>query len=115
MSDSKSQIGFQQIGLAGILRQYRLKVPPHQREYSWTHEEVTTLLQDFAKAISEPAEYFLGTVVTVPRSAELLEIIDGQQRLATTAIFLAQVKNYLRQIEPVIANSIDSFLTDIDR
>jgi hypothetical protein len=115
MSESKSQIGFQQIGLAGILRQYRLKVPPHQREYSWTHEEVTTLLQDFAKAISEPSEYFLGTVVTVPRSAELLEIIDGQQRLATTAIFLAQVRNYLRPIEPLIADSIDGFLSDIDR
>jgi len=115
MSESKSQIGFEQIGLAGILHRYRLKVPPHQREYSWTHEEVTTLLQDFAKAISEPSKYFLGTVVTVPRSAELLEIIDGQQRLATTAIVLAQVKNYLRKIEPVIADSIDGFLTDIDR
>jgi hypothetical protein len=116
MTESASQIGFQQIGLGGILRGYRLSVPPHQREYSWTHEEVTTLLQDFAKSISQPSEYFLGTVVTVPRSAELLEIIDGQQRLATTAIFLAQVRNYLNKQEPLIAESINNgFLTDIDR
>jgi uncharacterized protein DUF262/uncharacterized protein DUF1524 len=116
MADATPQIGFQQIGLGGILRSYRLIVPPHQREYSWTHEEVTTLLQDFARAISEPSEYFLGTVVTVPRSAELLEIIDGQQRLATTAIFLAQMRNYLIAQEPLIAESINNgFLTDIDR
>ena len=41
MADSAQQIGFQQIGLGGILRGYRLTVPPHQREYSWTGEEVT--------------------------------------------------------------------------
>jgi Protein of unknown function (DUF1524)/Protein of unknown function DUF262 len=116
MAESTSQIGFQQVGLGGILKSYRLTVPAHQREYSWTQEEVTTLLQDFARAIAEPSEYFLGTVVTVPRSPELLEIIDGQQRLATTAIFLAQVRNYLAKQEPLIAESINNgFLTEIDR
>jgi hypothetical protein len=115
MTDSGSQIGFQQVGLGGILKQYRLTVPAHQREYSWTRDEVTTLLQDFARAISEPSDYFLGTVVTVPRSAELLEIIDGQQRLATTAIFFSQMRNYLRPLEPIISDSIKPFLTDIDR
>jgi Protein of unknown function DUF262/Protein of unknown function (DUF1524) len=116
MADSAQQIGFQQVGLGGILRGYRLAVPAHQREYSWTEEEVRTLLQDFAKAIAEPSEYFLGTVVTVPKSPDMLEIIDGQQRLATTAIFLAQVRNYLAKQEPLIAESINNgFLTDIDR
>ena len=116
MPNSKAQIGFQQIGLAGVLRQYRLTVPPHQREYAWTNEEVITLLQDFAKAISDPTEYFLGTIVTIPKSPELLEIVDGQQRLATTAIFLSQIRNYLKDKEPLIAESINhGFLTDIDR
>ena len=60
--------------------------------------------------------YFLGTIVTVPKSAEMLEIIDGQQRLATTAIFLAQIRNYLRELEPLISERINNgFLTDIDR
>jgi hypothetical protein len=116
MTEATSQIGFQQIGLGGMLRQYRLTVPAHQREYAWTDEEVRQLLRDFAKALSSPSEYFLGTVVTVPRSAESLEIIDGQQRLATSAIFLAQVRNYLKEREPLIAESItNGFLTDIDR
>ncbi len=49
---TEGQIGFQQIGLGGVLKQYRLLVPPNQREYSWTEQEVTTLLQDFARSIS---------------------------------------------------------------
>jgi hypothetical protein len=117
MSEAKAQIGFQQIGLGSILKQYRLRVPPNQREYSWTEREVTRLLQDFSRAIAEQErEYFLGTVVTIPRSPDLLEVVDGQQRLATTAILLAQIRNYLLSKEAIIAESItNSFLTDIDR
>jgi Protein of unknown function DUF262/Protein of unknown function (DUF1524) len=117
MTDAKGQIGFQQIGIGGMLRQYRLLVPANQREYSWTDREVTKLLQDFARAINEgEPEYFLGTIVTIPRSPELLEVVDGQQRLATVAILLSQIRNYLADKEALIAESIDhGFLTDIDR
>jgi len=117
VAETKSQIGFQQIGIAGVLKQYRLVVPPNQREYSWSEREVTTLLQDFAKAISdEDTEYFLGTLVTIPRSPDQLEVVDGQQRLATTAILLASIRDYLNDKEKLISESINNgFLTDIDR
>ena len=116
VDEAKAQIGFQQVGLGGILRQYRLVVPPHQREYRWTEDEVMTLFQDFAKVILFTTEYFLGTIVTIPRSPEVLEIIDGQQRLATTAILLSQIRTYLSPTEPLIAESItNGFLTEIDR
>lgn len=114
---AESEIGFAQLGLASVLKQNQLVVPPNQREYSWTTKEVRTLLQDFARAISESAggSYFLGTIVTIPRGTAL-EVVDGQQRLATTAIMLAAVRNYLRAREPMIAKSINSeFLTVIDR
>jgi hypothetical protein len=116
MSDIKGQIGFQQVGIGGMLKQYRLIVPPNQREYAWTEREVTKLLQDFARAISEgESEYFLGTIVTIPRSPDLLEVVDGQQRLATVAILLSQIRNFLSDKEKLISESIDGFLTDIDR
>ncbi|MBI4479079.1 MAG: DUF262 domain-containing protein [Acidobacteria bacterium] len=117
MSDVKAPIGFDEIGIGGILKQYRLKVPPNQREYAWASLEVTTLLRDFARAIGEePPEYFLGTIVTIPRSPDLLEVVDGQQRLATVAIFLAAVRDYLKEKEPLIAEDVtNGFLTQIDR
>lgn len=117
MSDAQTQIGFDQLGLGGILRGYQLVVPPNQREYAWGEREIVNLFQDFAKAIGDnETSYFLGTIVTVPRAAGTLEVIDGQQRLATTAILLAAIRDFLRDSEPVIAEDIENgFLTGIDR
>src|SRR3972149_733483 len=95
---AETEIGFAQLGLASVLKQNQLVVPPNQREYSWTVKEVRTLLQDFAKAISDgdTGSYFLGTIVTIPRVGGALEVVDGQQRLATTAIMLSSIRDYLR-------------------
>lgn len=110
---NRTLIGVSHLGLGEILRTHKLTVPPNQREYSWTTKEVTTLLQDLASAIHEGGEdYFLGTIVVVSKGANLYEIVDGQQRLATTAILLAAIRDYLRADEPVIAEGINrEFLT----
>ncbi|MDE0052760.1 MAG: DUF262 domain-containing protein [Gammaproteobacteria bacterium] len=111
-----SSFGFNQLGLASILKQHKLVVPANQRDYSWTEREVTTLLQDFARAIREgDATYFVGTIVTIRRQQDELEVVDGQQRLATTAILLATIRDYLDESEPLIAESIGAFLVTIDR
>jgi hypothetical protein len=118
MPEPNGKIEFQEIGLGGILKAFRLKVPSNQREYSWTEREVTTLFTDLAKAISNERaqDYFLGTIVTIPRAHDVLEVADGQQRLATTAILLAEIRNYLKPTEELIAESVEKeFLTDIDR
>ncbi|MGO8914709.1 MAG: DUF262 domain-containing protein [Stellaceae bacterium] len=112
------EIGFAQLGLASALKQNQLVVPPNQRDYSWTIKEVRTLFQDFARAIADSANasYFLGTIVTIPRSGSTLEVVDGQQRLATIAIMLSAIRDYLSARERMIAESIDSeFLSVIDR
>jgi len=117
MTDARSQIAFDELGLGSVLKQYRLQVPPNQRDYSWTEREVEQLLQDFTAAIDEEGPYFLGTVVTIPSSAGPLEVVDGQQRLATTAILLAVIRDYLEgQGEAVLVESINNeFLSEIDR
>ena len=109
--------GFSQLGLASILGQNQLTVPPNQRDYSWTVREVKTLFQDFARSIADDdSNYFLGTIVTIPRVDGRLEVVDGQQRLATTAIMLAEIRNYLQDKDPMIAQSVDGeILNVIDR
>ena len=111
-----SSFGFSQLGLASILKQHKLVVPPNQRDYSWTEKEVTTLIEDFARSIGagDPT-YFVGTIVTIRKGQDVLEVVDGQQRLATTAILLAEIRNYLRDSEPEICRSIGEFLATIDR
>lgn len=117
MSDAKSQIAFEQCGLGSVLKQNQLVVPPNQREYAWTDRQVTQLFQDFAKAISDNEQgYFLGTIVTIPRLNGSLEVVDGQQRLATTALLLAAIRDYLQGKEDVLVEAINNeFLTGIDR
>jgi Protein of unknown function DUF262/Protein of unknown function (DUF1524) len=113
----KKQIAFDQAGLGSVLKQNKLVVPPNQRDYAWTEKEVKQLFRDLAKAQNENADYFLGAIVTIPRDSSVLEVVDGQQRLATTAIFLAAIREYLKaKGETILVESIDNeFLTSIDR
>ena len=82
-----------------MLATHRLRVPPYQRQYAWRDEHVRTLFDDWADAYklkSKHKHYFMGTVVLnrVPGS-DVLEVSDGQQRMATTAIFVAAIRDAL--------------------
>lgn len=85
--------------LGGILNEGRLRVPANQREFSWKQTHVRELFQDIKPIIDDRSgqEYFLGTVVVLrdPQDANRYRtVVDGQQRLATAAIFLAAVRDY---------------------
>jgi uncharacterized protein with ParB-like and HNH nuclease domain len=116
----RSQIAVSQPGIGGILKTYTLKVPSHQREYAWTDDEVGDLFQDLNKAIAddEPS-YFLGTLVTIPTAPNVLEVIDGQQRLATVTILLSQMRRYLLakngDQDKVIVDDLHDFIHRRDR
>ncbi len=105
-------------GIGAILKRHRLTVPPNQRDYAWTHE-VRTLYQDLARAYNDDVEYFLGTIVTISGadSSDDLEVVDGQQRLATTSLLIAAIRDYDRELgEAERANSISSdYLATYDR
>ncbi|MGB6771030.1 MAG: DUF262 domain-containing HNH endonuclease family protein [Candidatus Dormiibacterota bacterium] len=115
MPDSHGQIGFEQGGIGSVLRRSRLVVPPNQRDYAWLGE-VYELYQDLKRAMGEGKDYFLGTIVTIPRDEEVLEVVDGQQRLATTALLLAAIRDHDARIgEPMLAQGITGqYLSNID-
>ena len=73
------------------------RVPDHQRDFSWTEEEVEQFLDDVIGALDAATEdYFLGLVVLVePKSGEVWEILDGQQRLATATMVYAAIREWL--------------------
>ena len=74
-----------------------LHVPINQRSYAWKHSHVEDLFKDLNGAITSNAEeYFLGSVVVVnpPKRANFIEVYDGQQRIATTMILIAAVRDF---------------------
>jgi hypothetical protein len=94
MPASPDTINFEHKGIGAVLAHNRLTVPLNQREYAWEDEHVTVLFQDFANAIAQKASYFLGTIVLTSGKDSVPEVSDGQQRLATTTILLAAIRDY---------------------
>jgi hypothetical protein len=82
--------------IAAALKDRRLAVPVYQRSYTWQDDNVRDLLQDITTSLDEAEpEYFLGSIVAADGSTGRQEIVDGQQRLATTTILIAAIRDYL--------------------
>jgi hypothetical protein len=95
MAQQDDRIHFEHKGVGDLISQNRLVVPVNQREYSWEAEHVDDLFSDFANAIAKnKGSYFLGTIVLTKGGGEWPEVSDGQQRLATTTILLAAIRDY---------------------
>jgi hypothetical protein len=87
-------------GIGELITRYRLlRVPTHQRDYAWTRDEVQQFLDDIIGAIREEADdYFVGLIVLVrPDQDGVWQILDGQQRLATTTMIYAAIRQWLAQ------------------
>lgn len=111
------QIAFEHLGIGRVLETKRLRVPLNQREYSWRDEHVNDLYTDLLNALASKGNYFLGTIVlTSGITSDVPEVSDGQQRLSTTMIMLAAVRDwFLRNGDESRAKSIeDSFLFQTD-
>ena len=76
--------------LIGNGRSYR--VPPYQRDYSWSEERWEDLWNDIADLRSRPEDrHYLGALVVEGKSDREFLVIDGQQRLATLSLLALAV------------------------
>ncbi|MGI2056484.1 DUF262 domain-containing protein [Shewanella baltica] len=74
------------------------EIPPYQRPYAWTFEQVGELFDDLYDFYCHEKEdsYFLGSIVLIksenhPHS----QVIDGQQRLTTLTLMIAALTSLL--------------------
>lgn len=96
----------------------RLIVPKFQRGYSWEKKHVEAFWKDITRFQKEsaakdgPTKYFLGPIVILARSKDAIELLDGQQRLATATILLSVLRDIARSL--VIQEATD-FARDTQR
>ncbi len=98
-----------------------IRVPNWQRNYSWTTSEVEVFWKDlvsfdqrYPNSNIDGQEYFLGSVVLVDNNAWHL-LLDGQQRLATSAILLSVIRDFLtRYSQDAATRTSNKFLIDFD-
>lgn len=83
--------GLDKVGIAHLLKNTNVVVPQYQRSYAWEDRHVIEFLDDIERAVKgEVPEYFLGSLVLAETDVKgLPEVVDGQQRLATTTILIA--------------------------
>src|SRR5665213_1710679 len=87
---------FADYGIGELLKRGRLQVPPNQRSYAWEERHIRSLFEDLNEAITnDEDDYFLGTIVLVSDGVSDPSIEDGQQRIATTTILLARIRDKL--------------------
>jgi uncharacterized protein with ParB-like and HNH nuclease domain len=89
-----AKIEFEQDGAGHFISDNFLKVPFYQRSFAWETSNVQDLFEDIKN--SYPEDYFIGTIVVTDKD-DYLEIVDGQQRLATINIFFAAVRDLLSE------------------
>ena len=90
--------------LIGNGRSYR--VPPYQRDYSWSEEQWEDLWNDIADLRCRPEDHhYLGALVVEGKSDREFLVIDGQQRLATLGLLALAV---IARLRTMAESGIDS-------
>jgi hypothetical protein len=122
---------YEALGIAKLLRTRSLAVPFYQRSYSWktapeaaATEQINEKLQvvdfwtDLQGSFTNRTSYFLGTAVVARAGGDGRQlVIDGQQRLATTSLLMAAIRDkYLESEELAFgASTQQDFLGKFDR
>jgi hypothetical protein len=114
---TSGKFDFENYGIGELLRRTSLVVPANQRPYMWGERQVENLLLDFNQAIQDDEDdYFLGTIVLVRKDKGPPSIVDGQQRIATTSIILARIRDLQLELHRnARAEAIErTYLRDLD-
>jgi len=81
-----------------ITQRKKLIVPEHQRDFSWTLDDVSQFISDIINALQTDAvEYFIGLIVVLGPRENAWSILDGQQRLATTTMIYSAIRQWLSE------------------
>jgi len=97
------------------LKNKNFRIPLYQREYAWSEDEVIQLLEDLKTFHNKNNKnsYFLGNIV-VSRNNEVLDVIDGQQRLTTLYLILKILKKDVFNLDYEIREEDRKFLKTWD-
>ena len=89
-----------------------IRIPAYQRAYSWENKQCSQFLEDLLEQKSK--RYYLGQFL-FEKDGETLFIIDGQQRLTTTILFLSAIAKIQEKQGQNIHKIKETYLTDVFR
>ena len=104
-SNFKPPFGFADHTIGSLLSLHKMIIPEMQRPYAWKMQEANELISDIQRlmnsksAVGQNPQHFFGVMVVLSVAGNRDEVIDGQQRITTVSILLAEVKKALKGLE----------------
>ncbi len=74
------------------------EIPPFQRDYTWTEEQLTELWEDIESMVKNEAQHFMGYIVLESQDGKQFKVIDGQQRLTSLMLITIAVLYQLKKL-----------------
>jgi hypothetical protein len=118
-----------------LIRKNLIIVPRYQRDYAWDNDEIHDYIDDIKKlyptyledpsvlpqlAARSPKRHFFGSIVCAekfwPNSTDkFYEVIDGQQRLATSILLLHKIVNGFKNLaeKALLSTPLDQSASDL--
>jgi hypothetical protein len=98
--------------LFSVVQSYsRMGIEDYQRSYSWEKEQIQDFFDDLKACVVSGDTHFFGTLILQEdnRSSDAVTVVDGQQRLTTTFVLVAALRDSISKlasqtIEPQKAN-----------
>ena len=85
--------------LLGGNERAKLVVPAFQRGYSWEKKHVAAFWKDIIDLQKDDSreKHFLGPIVILTKPKDVIELLDGQQRLATATILFSVLRDIAQE------------------
>jgi len=109
-------MGFEPLGktIKSLINSHvTFEIPRFQRDFSWDTANYEEFYKDIINQLKyvdnkfSIDKYFLGNMIFLgEKNSEIVDVIDGQQRLTTITIILAALRDRLKKISSDEANSI---------
>lgn len=87
-----------------------IRIPPYQRAFSWENKQCSQFINDLLE--QKGKRYYLGQFL-FEKDGDALFIIDGQQRLTTTILFLSAIAKIKLQKGENVDTIREVYLTDV--
>lgn len=93
------QLSAEQFSLSNLLDEANeIRIPEYQRNYAWDATNIDQYLDDLSEAINSHEDHFFGPIVLLDEGKSVYSVIDGQQRLTTTIMFLSLIRDQLAEM-----------------
>jgi uncharacterized protein with ParB-like and HNH nuclease domain len=98
MTDVTEAINSNVMTMSDVFKKNYFEVPYYQRDYSWEYDQILDFWRDLMDVVDgHQYNHFFGQIVTY-NTGGVKDLIDGQQRITTSLVFMAVIQNIATEI-----------------